>query len=75
MKWSGTDRPVLVIGYGNSLRRDDGAGLVLAAALVDDWQANGLPATGSIDGPTAALIASKQRAYRPRLEWSGADSE
>ena len=45
MRWSGTDRPVLVVGYGNSLRRDDGAGLVLARELVDTWQEHGLPAT------------------------------
>ena len=44
MRWSGTDRPVLVIGYGNSLRRDDGAGLVLAGALVDQWREHDLPA-------------------------------
>ncbi len=45
MKWSGTDRPVLVIGYGNSLRRDDGAGLILAAGLVDAWRTHDLPAS------------------------------
>jgi hydrogenase maturation protease len=59
MKWSGTnqmtsdvyrmasgvDRPVLVIGYGNSLRRDDGAGLLLAQELVSRWNQSGLPAT------------------------------
>jgi hydrogenase maturation protease len=33
----------LVIGYGNSLRRDDGAGLFLAAALAERWLAAGLP--------------------------------
>ena len=44
MKWSGTNRPVLVIGYGNSLRRDDGAGLFLASALTEAWSKAGLPA-------------------------------
>jgi hydrogenase maturation protease len=34
---------VLVIGYGNSLRRDDGAGLVLAQQLAARWRAVGLP--------------------------------
>jgi hydrogenase maturation protease len=33
----------LVIGYGNSLRRDDGAGLILAQLLCDAWTARGLP--------------------------------
>jgi hydrogenase maturation protease len=37
------DRPVLVIGYGNSLRRDDGAGLILAQSLVHAWQTENLP--------------------------------
>ena len=32
-----------MIGYGNSLRRDDGAGLILAHALVHAWQALDLP--------------------------------
>ena len=32
---------LLIIGYGNSLRRDDGAGLVLAQRLADLWQAEG----------------------------------
>lgn len=32
---------VLVIGYGNSLRRDDGVGLLLAPALAATWQAAG----------------------------------
>jgi hydrogenase maturation protease len=43
MRWSGTNRSVLVIGYGNSLRRDDGAGLILANNLYSEWQASGLP--------------------------------
>lgn len=43
MRWSGTDRPVLVIGYGNSLRRDDGAGLILAEQLATAWQQAGKP--------------------------------
>ncbi|RIK46525.1 MAG: hydrogenase [Chloroflexi bacterium] len=39
-----TDRPcLLVIGYGNSLRRDDGAGLLLAQMLHDAWAAHGHP--------------------------------
>ncbi len=32
---------LLIIGYGNSLRRDDGAGLVLARRLAEHWQAEG----------------------------------
>ena len=32
---------LLVIGYGNSLRRDDGAGLLLAEALTAAWQGAG----------------------------------
>ena len=32
---------LLIIGYGNSLRRDDGAGLVLAERLAGLWQAEG----------------------------------
>lgn len=43
MKWSETDRAALVIGYGNSLRRDDGAGLILGEAIVDAWRNDGLP--------------------------------
>lgn len=46
MSWSATELPppcVLVIGYGNSLRRDDGAGLFLAASLAERWLAAGLP--------------------------------
>ncbi len=34
---------VLIIGYGNSLRRDDGAGLLLAEALFARRHAAGLP--------------------------------
>jgi hydrogenase maturation protease len=45
MRLSATDRPVLVIGYGNSLRRDDGAGLVLAQAMVQKLQEQDCPAT------------------------------
>jgi hydrogenase maturation protease len=33
---------ILVIGFGNTLRRDDGAGLILAEALVADWLAQGI---------------------------------
>ena len=33
----------LVIGYGNSLRRDDGAGLLLAASVAADMAAAGEP--------------------------------
>jgi hydrogenase maturation protease len=33
---------LLIIGYGNGLRRDDGAGLVLAERLAQHWQAQGL---------------------------------
>lgn len=35
---------IAVIGYGNSLRRDDGAGIVLAEMLVSRWKACGIPA-------------------------------
>jgi hydrogenase maturation protease len=35
---------ILVIGYGNTMRRDDGSGVALAATLVEIWQAKGLPA-------------------------------
>jgi hydrogenase maturation protease len=34
---------VLVIGYGNELRRDDGAGLRLAERMVERWQAADIP--------------------------------
>ena len=36
------DRYTLFIGYGNSLRRDDGAGLVLATKLATYWRRRGL---------------------------------
>jgi hydrogenase maturation protease len=36
---------VLVIGYGNTLRQDDGAGVALAERLVTHWQGQGMPAT------------------------------
>jgi hydrogenase maturation protease len=32
---------LLIIGYGNSLRRDDGAGLVLAQRLAEQWKKDG----------------------------------
>jgi hydrogenase maturation protease len=35
---------ILVIGYGNTLRRDDGAGVALAERLVDCWQQSGVSA-------------------------------
>jgi hydrogenase maturation protease len=35
---------ILVIGYGNPLRRDDGAGVALAERMVRCWQARGVPA-------------------------------
>jgi hydrogenase maturation protease len=35
---------ILVIGYGNTLRSDDGAGVALAKRLVDDWQGRGIAA-------------------------------
>ncbi len=41
MRSSATDAAALVIGYGNSLRRDDGAGLILAAKLAAQLQAQG----------------------------------
>ncbi len=40
--WSVTDRgDLLIIGIGNSLRRDDGAGLYLARDLANAWQVAG----------------------------------
>jgi hydrogenase maturation protease len=35
----------LVIGYGNTLRQDDGAGVALAERLVAHWQGQQIPAT------------------------------
>jgi hydrogenase maturation protease len=35
---------IVVIGYGNTLLRDDGAGIALAEKLVDYWLARGLSA-------------------------------
>ena len=35
---------ILVIGYGNSLRRDDGAGIALAEKFVAHFEARGFPA-------------------------------
>ena len=35
---------ILVIGYGNTLRSDDGAGIALAKKLVAHWLAAGVPA-------------------------------
>ena len=35
---------ILIIGYGNSLRQDDGAGLILADTLTQACQARNLPA-------------------------------
>ena len=34
---------ILIIAYGNNLREDDGAGLLLAERLVTRWQDRGLP--------------------------------
>jgi hydrogenase maturation protease len=34
--------PILVIGYGNPYRRDDGAGLVLAQKLANYWASEGI---------------------------------
>ena len=34
--------PILIIAYGNSLRRDDGAGLQLAPHLVHSWEIAGI---------------------------------
>lgn len=54
MKQSATDRmdaaqaatmQILVIGYGNAYRRDDGAGLALAERLVTYWQSQGINAS------------------------------
>lgn len=39
----GAGRVLLVIGYGNTLRRDDGAGIALAAALTAVLPARGQP--------------------------------
>ena len=35
MKSAGTDKPVLIVGYGNILRRDDGVGCAAAGLLAD----------------------------------------
>lgn len=35
-------KALLVIAYGNSLRRDDGAGLAFAERLVAQWQSEGI---------------------------------
>jgi hydrogenase maturation protease len=34
---------IIVIGYGNTLRRDDGAGIVFAEKLVAHWLSQGIP--------------------------------
>lgn len=34
---------ILVIAYGNSLRRDDGAGLILAERLEQEWSSYSVP--------------------------------
>ena len=34
---------ILVIAYGNSLRRDDGAGLILAERLEQEWSTHSVP--------------------------------
>ena len=36
-------RPVVIVGYGNTLRRDDGAGVMLAERLAIDWWEQGKP--------------------------------
>ena len=36
--------PIVIIGYGNSYRRDDGAGPALAEKLVDYWSTQGISA-------------------------------
>lgn len=43
MRSSETDGLVLVIGFGNSLRRDDGAGLFLAERVAAYWKKQGRP--------------------------------
>jgi len=43
MRSSETERSILVIGYGNSLRRDDGAGLFLAEKVAAYWKEQGRP--------------------------------
>jgi hydrogenase maturation protease len=45
MRSSATDEAVLVIGYGNSLRRDDGAGLFLAEKIAAFRQQEGRAVT------------------------------
>jgi hydrogenase maturation protease len=35
--------PLVVIGYGNELRRDDGAGVVFARAITETWTKMGQP--------------------------------
>ena len=55
---------LLVIGIGNSLRRDDGAGLLLAAALAEVWEAAGHP---------VRLLTAHQLAPEHALEVSQAE--
>ncbi len=38
-----TDQYLLIIAYGNSLRRDDGAGLILAEILTQRWLTQNYP--------------------------------
>lgn len=40
----GAPNMILIIAYGNNLREDDGAGLVLAAQLASYWRVRGTPA-------------------------------
>lgn len=40
---AGAQPNLLVIGYGNTLRRDDGAGIALAEAIAEQWRAQGQP--------------------------------
>jgi hydrogenase maturation protease len=44
VRMAGNCEEIVVIGYGNSLRRDDGAGVRFAEAIVDAWRATGQPA-------------------------------
>lgn len=73
-------RPVLVIGYGNTLRSDDGVGPAAAAALSCDTRAFGLTVLRrhQLTPELAADVATAGRlilidAEVPDADWSAAD--
>jgi Ni,Fe-hydrogenase maturation factor len=52
---------ILVIAYGNPLRRDDGAGVALAKKLVRYWQKRGITAR--------LLVVTQLTPELPRRWW------